>query len=29
MQAQHLDPNNVALGVLCPLNTGQGLRNQD
>src|ERR1700682_6296411 len=29
MQKQHLDPNNVALGVLCPLNTGQGLRNQD
>src|SRR6478752_4532863 len=29
MQTQHLDPNNVALGVLCPLNTGQGLRNQD
>ena len=29
MQKQHLDPNNVALGILCPLNTGQGLRNQD
>ena len=29
MQQQHLDPNNVALGVLNPLNTGQGLRNQD
>ena len=29
MQQQHLDPNNVALGILCPLNTGQGLRNQD
>src|SRR6266849_6186713 len=29
MQQQHLDPNNVALGVLCPLNTGQGIRNQD
>src|SRR3954454_5487683 len=29
MQRQHLDPNNVALGVLNPLNTGQGLRNQD
>src|SRR5271156_2751259 len=29
MQAQHLDPNNVALGVLCPLNTGQGIRNHD
>ena len=22
MQKQHLDPNNVALGILCPLNTG-------
>src|SRR3981081_153087 len=29
MQQQHLDPNNVALGVLNPLNTGQGLRNHD
>jgi len=30
MQKQHLDPNNVALGILCPLNpSGQGLRNQD
>src|SRR6202171_2436154 len=29
MQKQDLDPNNVALGVLCPLNTGQGIRNQD
>src|SRR3984957_21103206 len=29
MQQQHLDPNNVALGVLCPLNTGQGIRNHD
>src|SRR5216684_7399910 len=29
MQQQHLDPNNVALGVLCPLNTGQGIRNRD
>ena len=29
MQKQHLDPNNVALGVLNPLNTGQGIRNQD
>ena len=29
MHQQHLDPNNVALGVLCPLNTGQGIRNQD
>ena len=29
MQKQLLDPYNVALGVLNPLNTGQGLRNQD
>jgi len=29
MQKQLLDPNNVALGVLNPLQTGQGLRNQD
>ena len=29
MQQQLLDPYNVALGVLNPLNTGQGLRNQD
>src|SRR3982074_2294144 len=29
MQQQPLDPNNVALGVLNPLNTGQGLRNHD
>src|SRR5437899_3394195 len=29
MRKQHLDPNNVALGVLNPLNTGQGIRNQD
>src|SRR3981081_1673209 len=29
MQKQHLDPNNVELGVLNPLATGQGLRNQD
>src|SRR3954466_8358406 len=27
MQQQHLDPNNVALGVLNPLQTGQGIRN--
>src|ERR1700731_3657684 len=27
MQKQHLDPNNVVLGVLNPLNTGQGIRN--
>src|SRR6185437_11013770 len=29
MQKQHLDPNNVVLGVLNPLRTGQGIRNQD
>jgi hypothetical protein len=29
MQKQHLDPNNVALGVLNPLGTGQGLRNHE
>src|SRR3954462_8505056 len=29
MQKQHLDPNEVSLGVLNPLNTGQGLRNHD
>src|ERR1700750_2245829 len=29
MQKQHLDPNNVALGVLNPLQVGQGIRNQD
>src|ERR1700740_2073264 len=29
MQQQHLDPNNVVLGVLNPLNTGQGIRNHD
>ena len=29
MQAQHLDPNNVVLGVLNPLATGQGIRNHD
>ena len=29
MQKQHLDPNNVALGVLNPLGTGQGVRNPD
>src|SRR4030081_3469858 len=29
MQKQHLDPNNVALGVLNPLATGQGIRNHD
>jgi predicted TIM-barrel fold metal-dependent hydrolase len=29
MQEQHLDPNNVALGILCPLNSSQGWRNHD
>src|SRR6202050_3076554 len=29
MQKQHLDPNNVVLGVLNPLNSGQGIRNHD
>ena len=29
MQKQLLDPYNVALGVLNPLDTGQGLRNHD
>ena len=29
MQKQHLDPNNVVLGVLNPLATGQGIRNHD
>ena len=29
MQQQHLDPNNVVLGVLNPLATGQGIRNHD
>ena len=29
MRKQHLDPNNVVLGVLNPLKTGQGLRNHD
>jgi predicted TIM-barrel fold metal-dependent hydrolase len=29
MQKQHLDPHNVELGVLNPLGTGQGIRNQD
>src|SRR6202046_143129 len=29
MQQQHLNPNNVALGVLCPLQVGQGIRNQE
>ena len=29
MQAQHLDPNNVTLGILNPLNAGQGVSNPD
>ncbi|ODU62003.1 MAG: hydrolase [Acetobacteraceae bacterium SCN 69-10] len=29
MQRQHLDPNNVALGILNPLGAGQGLQNPD
>ena len=29
MRAQHLDPNNVQLGILNPLRTGQGLQNHD
>ena len=29
MQQQHLDPNNVALGILNPLGAGQGAINQD
>jgi uncharacterized protein len=29
MQKQHLDQNNVALGVLNPLGTGQGIRNHE
>ncbi|MGX1237772.1 putative TIM-barrel fold metal-dependent hydrolase [Bradyrhizobium japonicum] len=29
MQKQLLDPNNVELGVLNPLNTGQGIRNHE
>ncbi|HET6182867.1 MAG TPA: amidohydrolase family protein [Acetobacteraceae bacterium] len=29
MAAQHLDPNNVALGILNPLQTGQGVQNLD
>src|SRR5690348_13411665 len=29
MAAQHLDPNNVALGILNPLQTGQGAQNPD
>jgi predicted TIM-barrel fold metal-dependent hydrolase len=28
MQAQHLDPNNVELGILNPLGSGQGAQNQ-
>jgi predicted TIM-barrel fold metal-dependent hydrolase len=29
MQAQHLDPNNVELGILNPLTSGQGVMNPD
>jgi predicted TIM-barrel fold metal-dependent hydrolase len=29
MQAQHLDPNNVQLGILNPLGSGQGVQNPD
>jgi hypothetical protein len=29
MQQQHLDPNNVALGILNPLTSGQGAQNPD
>jgi predicted TIM-barrel fold metal-dependent hydrolase len=29
MRQQHLDPNNVALGILNPLTSGQGARNPD
>jgi predicted TIM-barrel fold metal-dependent hydrolase len=29
MQAQHLDPNNVALGILNPLKSGQGVANPE
>ena len=29
MQTQHLDPNNVVLGILNPLNAGQGVSNPD
>ena len=29
MQKQHLDPNNVELGILNPLDSGQGAQNQD
>jgi predicted TIM-barrel fold metal-dependent hydrolase len=29
MQAQHLDPNNVVLGILNPLNSGQGFANPE
>ncbi len=29
MQAQHLDPNNVELGMLNPLGSGQGIQNPD
>ena len=29
MRSQHLDPNNVQLGILNPLSCGQGVQNQD
>ena len=29
MRTQHLDPNNVELGILNPLSCGQGVQNQD
>jgi uncharacterized protein len=29
MQAQHLDPNNVVLGILNPLTSGQGAQNPE
>src|SRR5882724_2252 len=29
MQAQHLDPNNVELGILNPLGSGQGVQNPE
>ena len=29
MRAQHLEPNNVALGILNPLSAGQGAQDAD
>ena len=29
MRSQHLDPNNIQLGILNPLSCGQGVQNQD